>query len=309
MLLIRTTFIYIFNCFINQNFAILFKNHNITNKIENNYNNIKFNNKDINTGNKLLNYLNDTSFSNYNVDNTVLKKRVERYMYHDLLITPPSILDGDHNMYNGQNKEYEYNSYLPQLPSSHLQNNYIDNDKNIALKALWGPLVGVALLGIVAALINNPVLLQLGILSGRKRHRSRRRTKNTLLPIISPSSLQSDFIVKQLHDNLDLVRHILSEMPKSNGLNQKRVIANYFNFYDFLRLFEINENCIKRLVCEVWNRKSNLKIIKQYNDQMKMIFREVLNNEFIQTDFKDVINEARRFGEDYGKCDKYECNG
>lgn len=42
----------------------------------------------------------------------------------------------------------------------------------LALKGILIPLAGIALLGAAAALSTNPVLLQLGAFSGRRRRRS-----------------------------------------------------------------------------------------------------------------------------------------
>uniref|UniRef100_A0A1B0CD45 Uncharacterized protein n=1 Tax=Lutzomyia longipalpis TaxID=7200 RepID=A0A1B0CD45_LUTLO len=39
-------------------------------------------------------------------------------------------------------------------------------------KSLFLPLAGAALLGVAAALVANPVLLQLGVISGKRRKRS-----------------------------------------------------------------------------------------------------------------------------------------
>lgn len=41
----------------------------------------------------------------------------------------------------------------------------------MALKTLLLPLAGVALLGAAAAFVSNPVLLQLGVVSGKRRRR------------------------------------------------------------------------------------------------------------------------------------------
>lgn len=47
-------------------------------------------------------------------------------------------------------------------------------------KANFIPIAGAALLGIAAALIVNPVLLQLGTVAGKRRRRRRRDTSNII---------------------------------------------------------------------------------------------------------------------------------
>lgn len=118
------------------------------------------------------------------------------------------------NIYN-DNKEY-YNPEIPQhqlpppselsapslssyLPFSSLSN---EGNKEIATKVLLAPLIGVALLGVVAALINNPVLLQIGVLSSKGKKRRRRKINQNDIPL--------NFL--KFQENLILLRQLISQV-------------------------------------------------------------------------------------------------
>lgn len=62
----------------------------------------------------------------------------------------------------------------------------IINLQGLALKGFLIPLAGIALLGAAAALTTNPVLLQLGVLNGRRRRR--RSLNRTLFKNIYPTN-------------------------------------------------------------------------------------------------------------------------
>lgn len=61
-----------------------------------------------------------------------------------------------------------HNPYPPQHHYPHPHHHY---GHDTALKALLLPLAGVALLGAAAVFASNPILLQLGVVSGRRRRR------------------------------------------------------------------------------------------------------------------------------------------
>lgn len=73
---------------------------------------------------------------------------------------------------HGYDFELPYDHYPPHHPyppqHRYPQHHYSHDN---ALKALLLPLAGVALLGAAAVFASNPILLQLGVVSGRRRRR------------------------------------------------------------------------------------------------------------------------------------------
>lgn len=64
---------------------------------------------------------------------------------------------------------------------------YYFNFQALALKTLLIPLAGLALLGTAAAFVTNPVLLQLGVVTGKKKRRRRSIIQPTPFTNIFPN--------------------------------------------------------------------------------------------------------------------------
>ncbi|XP_063829022.1 uncharacterized protein LOC135078354 [Ostrinia nubilalis] len=82
---------------------------------------------------------------------------------------------------------------------------YKHYDHALAAKTVLWPIAGIALLGAAAALVSNPVLLQLGVVSGRRRRRDTEET-NIKQEIFTKKGLEDEFIIHNLnhfHKNND----------------------------------------------------------------------------------------------------------
>lgn len=78
----------------------------------------------------------------------------------------------------GYNFEPPHDHYPPHNhypPPHHYPQPHHHYGHDTALKALLLPLAGVALLGAAAVFASNPILLQLGVVSGRRRRRELHR--------------------------------------------------------------------------------------------------------------------------------------
>lgn len=96
----------------------------------------------------------------------------------------------------------------------------------LAAKAALWPLAGIALLGAAALAVSNPVLLQLGVVSGKRRKRD---TEEITGPDFVLNSLQkfkekiqtNPIIVKQRYDNLKRLRTKTYNIATEKGSNEK----------------------------------------------------------------------------------------
>ncbi|KPJ06558.1 hypothetical protein RR48_14297 [Papilio machaon] len=70
---------------------------------------------------------------------------------------------GDHGNYHPDYYDHHPHGH------HHIGHHYKHHDHDLAAKTLLWPIAGIALLGAAAALVTNPVLLQLGVVSGRKK--------------------------------------------------------------------------------------------------------------------------------------------
>ncbi|KAG8291427.1 hypothetical protein J6590_059598, partial [Homalodisca vitripennis] len=92
------------------------------------------------------------------------------------------------------------------------------------LRALLIPLAGVALLGAAAVFASNPILLQLGVVSGRRRRRE---------------------LAEQPFQEIKLLRAVLEQLPREEVARQeRRLLAGYLSCSDW------GSGCVERLACE-----------------------------------------------------------
>ncbi|XP_045537036.1 uncharacterized protein LOC106719798 [Papilio machaon] len=75
---------------------------------------------------------------------------------------------GDHGNYHPDYYDHHPHGHHPH-GHHHIGHHYKHHDHDLAAKTLLWPIAGIALLGAAAALVTNPVLLQLGVVSGRKK--------------------------------------------------------------------------------------------------------------------------------------------
>lgn len=89
----------------------------------------------------------------------------------------------------------------------------------LAAKTVFWPIAGIALLGAAAALVSNPVLLQLGVVSGKRR---RRDTEEVTGPDILPETLKKyEDKIKELNDgrkNIQLKETLRKKMKQNRTL-------------------------------------------------------------------------------------------
>ncbi|KAF9420779.1 hypothetical protein HW555_003127, partial [Spodoptera exigua] len=78
----------------------------------------------------------------------------------------------DHNDHHGHHDSHDHHDYHDSHGHGHHHGHYDKHYKHaLATKAVLWPIAGIALLGAAAALVSNPVLLQLGVISGKRRRR------------------------------------------------------------------------------------------------------------------------------------------
>ncbi|CAH1636950.1 unnamed protein product [Spodoptera littoralis] len=77
-----------------------------------------------------------------------------------------------HNDHHGHHDSHDHHDYHDSHGHGHHHGHYDKHYKHaLATKAVLWPIAGIALLGAAAALVSNPVLLQLGVISGKRRRR------------------------------------------------------------------------------------------------------------------------------------------
>ncbi|KAL6442980.1 hypothetical protein ACFW04_002760 [Cataglyphis niger] len=164
---------------------------------------------------------------------------------------------------------------VPQHPGN------LHAQKAVALKAL----AGVALIGAAAALASNPVLLPIGIVSGRRK-RSETFLEDT------QTDYQMDYILNMLKKNL-------AKIQKDSSIN--RLI--------------VSPRCVARLTCEIQkDYLSNLdEDVEILNTNRKyhltnLIRNNVLNVASVSSNVKDLIKLAIGVATENRNCNMFACN-
>ncbi|XP_039296492.1 uncharacterized protein LOC120354162 isoform X2 [Nilaparvata lugens] len=157
---------------------------------------------------------------------------------------------------------------------------------DIAVKAALGPLVGVALLGVVASLVANPVLLQLGVVGAGKRRRRRRHTAHPAL-------------------DLSVITGLLSQVPKSSYLlsQERSLVENYMRCSGLLN--SIQDGCVLRLACELWSENS--KLFQSQRNVVRRTLSEIMASDLIPDHIRGMIYKASQHGKLLGQCEQYHC--
>ncbi|XP_015188743.1 PREDICTED: uncharacterized protein LOC107072928 [Polistes dominula] len=165
---------------------------------------------------------------------------------------------------------------VPQHPGTNIQ-----TQKAVALKAL----AGVALIGAAAALATNPVLLPIGIISGRKKRSE---------------------ITSEDNDIMDYVLQMITTNFSQTYNNEKFPNKKY-----------VSPKCVARLTCEI--RKDYM---TDYNDVSKsqhgekitkiqlnkLIQNNVLNAETVDNSVKELIKMALAVSSNSGDCGVFACD-
>ncbi|XP_068631901.1 uncharacterized protein [Battus philenor] len=90
------------------------------------------------------------------------------YGHHGFQHHPPGPFYVNYDDHHGGNYA---NHHGDNHGGHHIGHHYKHNGHDLAAKTLLWPIAGIALLGAAAALVTNPVLLQLGVVSGRRKRR------------------------------------------------------------------------------------------------------------------------------------------
>ncbi|XP_012223229.2 uncharacterized protein [Linepithema humile] len=164
---------------------------------------------------------------------------------------------------------------MPQPPGN------LHTQKAVALKAL----AGVALIGAAAALASNPVLLPIGIVTGRKK-RSETFSEETL------TDFQMDYILNTLKRNL-------AEIQRGSSTNR----------------LVVSPRCVARLTCEI--QKDYLTEIDKDTEFLdtdrkyyliKLLQKNVLNISSVSANVKNLIKFAAGVASENKNCDVFTCN-
>ncbi|CAG4996626.1 unnamed protein product [Parnassius apollo] len=104
-------------------------------------------------------------------------------------------------------------------------------DHTLLAKTILWPLAGIALLGAAASLISNPVLLQLGVISGRRKRRDTEEVTGPDLNVDFNRLPQNLVIIKKINTERkkDNLRLYLNNFPAMKGVsmeNRKQALEN-----------------------------------------------------------------------------------
>uniref|UniRef100_A0A0A9X438 ATP synthase subunit b 1 n=1 Tax=Lygus hesperus TaxID=30085 RepID=A0A0A9X438_LYGHE len=156
------------------------------------------------------------------------------------------------------------------------------------LKGLLVPLAGVALLGAAALFVSNPVLLQLGVIGGK-----RRRREAVDDPMASYEKLKE----------IQALETFIEQLPPAQVARQeKKLVANYLKCSSSLG----GSKCLERLACEIQKPSSNSTAIER--QVLDIVTGEMMKNEYVPKDLKHRIKKAEELGAEGGKCERYFCS-
>ncbi|RVE46991.1 hypothetical protein evm_008375 [Chilo suppressalis] len=99
-------------------------------------------------------------------------------------------LDYHHSDHHHLDHHHDHHSYHDDHKHGYGHHHKHIDHHALAAKAVLWPIAGIALLGAAAALVSNPVLLQLGVVSGKRRRRDTEEFTTDSLPAISKEDLQ-----------------------------------------------------------------------------------------------------------------------
>lgn len=166
-------------------------------------------------------------------------------------------------------------------PDATVSQGNIHAQKAIALKAL----AGVALIGAAAALASNPVLLPIGIVTGRKKR------SETFSEEEQPD-VQMDYILYMLKENLAKIQR--------DGASDRLIVS---------------PRCVARLTCEI--QKDYLSDLGKDVEILStnrrfyltnLIRSNVLNTKTVNADVKNLIKLAVGVASENESCDVFNCN-
>ncbi|GLH13365.1 ATP synthase subunit b 1 [Gryllus bimaculatus] len=171
--------------------------------------------------------------------------------------------------------------------------------KALALKGLLVPLAGVALLGAAAALVSNPVLLQLGVISGRRRRRRALRagaeedSERALRQRLADIALLEKFMAGQLLANF----LSCSGLAGAGGAGAAASGARGTPVP--------SARCLERVTCELHHPAAEVTQLEKH--VMQIVTSEILENEYIPDEVKRRVKTAAKIGLESESCEEFHC--
>ncbi|XP_069699122.1 uncharacterized protein [Periplaneta americana] len=190
------------------------------------------------------------------------------------------------------------------IPHHHMEHGKQHNPKALALKGLLVPLAGVALLGAAAALVSNPILLQLGVITGKKRRRRSSDADASQVPNLSPE--EADAVQQKLNE-IALLERFMAQIPKEQAVTQeKQLLANYLSCSGSMNANSTSGTCLERLTCELHHPGSDVPQLEKH--VMSIVTSEILTNEYVPDSVKERVKSAATTGSQSGNCSEFPCN-
>ncbi|KAF3426853.1 hypothetical protein E2986_02795 [Frieseomelitta varia] len=173
----------------------------------------------------------------------------------------------------------EFGPVEPNRPEGHTPSYpNINAQKAVALKAL----AGVALIGAAAALATNPVLLPLGVVSGRRK--------------------RSSVSIKDRDAYMNYIMNLKSNVTKLDDKDGNKI--------------SVSPTCVARLTCEIqknyWiNRKKDANFLKERSALERhlnnLLLNSVPNEEFVNARIKSLVKAATIVASNGENCSTFTC--
>lgn len=120
---------------------------------------------------------------------------------------------------------------------------------------LW-PIAGIALLGAAAALVSNPVLLQLGVVSGKRRRRDTEEITTEEPDLFTKKELDNEFVLHSLK-NFNKNETSNSKLNKRIGRYKRGMLLNNAMNNNHRLLFSNVNPTVKAAIQSVSNKPGN----------------------------------------------------
>ncbi|KAJ4426835.1 hypothetical protein ANN_26634 [Periplaneta americana] len=129
-----------------------------------------------------------------------------------------------------------------------------------------------------AALVSNPILLQLGVITGKKRRRRSSDADASQVPNLSPE--EADAVQQKLNE-IALLERFMAQIPKEQAVTQeKQLLANYLSCSGSMNANSTSGTCLERLTCELHHPGSDVPQLEKHWEYVKdnVYFPSLANN-------------------------------